>query len=134
MTLEMALLVAGPVLISGLVWQLHRISRRQLSEIQGEVNALREVVSRVFLMQLNHKTENKPSDVTPPPPYDPTAKNDRRENDALQQLAMEFEVAEIDELCAKLITLAPPIEAAPLLPPVRPPSEARGRLRPWPQR
>jgi hypothetical protein len=133
MILEMALLVAGPVLVSGLVWQLHRITSRQLSEIQGEVSALRDVVSRVFLMQFNHKTENEPSDVTPPPSSDPTAKNDRRANDALQQLEMEFEVAEIDELCAKLITLAPPIEAAPLLPPKRPPSEARERLRPWPQ-
>jgi hypothetical protein len=135
MTLEMALSVAGPVLVSGLVWQLHRIVRRQLSEIRGEVNALQDVVSRVFLTQLNHKSENEPSisDVTPRPPYDPASNTDRRDNDALQQLQMEFEVAEIDGLCAKLITLAPPIEAAPLLPPARPPSEARERLRPWPQ-
>jgi hypothetical protein len=117
MTLEMALLVAGPVLVSGLVWQSHRIACRQLSEIRGEVNALREVVSRIFLTQLNHKSENgaSTSDVTPRPPSDPAANTDRRENDALQQLQMEFEVAEIDGLCAKLITLAPPMEAAPLL-------------------
>jgi hypothetical protein len=133
MTLEMALLVAGPVLVSGLVWQLHRIARRELSEIRGEVNALREEVSRIFLMQLNHKSEDGPStsDVTPRPPSD--ANTDRRGNDALQQLQMEFEVAEIDGLCAKLITLAPPMEAALLLPPARPASEARERLRPWPQ-
>jgi hypothetical protein len=129
MTIEMALLIASGVLASALIWQLYRLRlmSRQLSELEGEVKALREVVSRVFLMQFNRKTENEPSDVTPPPPSDPTAKNDRRQDDALQQRELEFEVGEIDELCAKLITLVPPKEAAPLLLSDRAPSRARER-------
>jgi hypothetical protein len=129
MTIEIVLLVVGGVLVSTLIWQLHRIRlmSRQLSEIQGDVNALRDVVSRVFLLQFNRKIENEPSDVTPPPPSDLTAKNDRRENNALRSRVMEFEVGEIDELCAKLITLVPPKEAAPLLLLDRAPSSARER-------
>jgi hypothetical protein len=136
MTIEVVLLVAGAGLVSAFILQLHRVTNRQLSQILDEVSALRDVVSRVFLMQVTHKTENEPSssDVTPPPPpADSTVKNDKRENDALQ-LEMDLEVAEIDELCAKLITLVPPTEATPLLPPERPPSGASERLRPWPQR
>jgi hypothetical protein len=70
MTIEITLLIAGGVLVSTLIWISHRIRlmSRQLSEIQGEVDALRDVVFRVFLMQFNRK--NEPSDVTPPPPSD----------------------------------------------------------------
>jgi hypothetical protein len=48
----------------------------------------------------------------PPWPHDATAKNER-EKDA-RQLELELETAQIHELCAKLITLVPPQEAAPL--------------------
>jgi hypothetical protein len=151
MTIEIALLVTGGVLAI-LIWQLHRGARlmsRQLNEIQSEVNALRDVLSRVFLARLNNKEVDRsqaksingsgrsmikqsdppdePPDVTPPPPSDPTTKNDRRENDVPQQHEMEFEVGEINELCAKLITLVPPNEAAPLLLPDRVPSGVRER-------
>jgi hypothetical protein len=90
-------------------------------------------------MQFSHKTENEPSDVTPPPPSVPTVKNDRRENDALhendalQQRELEFEVGEIDALCAKLITLVPPKEAAPLLLPDRAPSKGARERRAVPR-
>jgi hypothetical protein len=129
MTIEIALLVAGGVLVSIHIWQSRqiRLITRQLSEMQGEVDALRNLVSRVFLLQLNRKTDDEPSDVTPLPPSDPISKSDRRENDALQQREMEFEMGEIDELCAKLITLVPPKEAAPLLLLDRAPSRARER-------
>jgi hypothetical protein len=72
---------------------------RKLVEIQGEVNTLRDKVSRAFLLQFNRKTEDEPSNAALPPPSHPTAKSDRGENDALQQREMEFEVGEIDELC-----------------------------------
>lgn len=129
MTIEIALLVAGGVLVSILIWLSHsiRLMNRRLSEIQSEVDGLRDVVSRAFIWQFNRKTEDEPSDVTPPPPSNPTVKNDRRENDALQQRAMEFEVGELDELCANLITLVPPKEAAPLLTPDGAPSRTRER-------
>ena len=106
-------------------------------------------LSRVFLAQLNRKEVDQsqvriingsgrsrikqsdppgePSDPTPPPPSDPTAKNDRRENEVLKQGELEFEVVEINGLCAKLITLVPPEEAAPLLLPERAPPRARER-------
>jgi hypothetical protein len=121
MTIESTLLVAGGILVLTFIWLLRqiRLMSRQLNEIQCEVNALRDVVSRVFLLQFNPKTENEPSDATPPPPSVPTAKNDRPENDELQHPEMQFEVGEINELCTKLITLVPPKEAAPLLGPDR---------------
>jgi hypothetical protein len=151
MTIELARLVAGGVLIPTLLWFMHRLGliRRQLIEIQGEVDALRDSLSRVFLAQLNRKEVDQsqvrtingsgrsrikqsdppgePSDPTPPPPSDPTAKNDRRENEVLKQGELEFEVVEINGLCAKLITLVPPEEAAPLLLPERAPPRARER-------
>jgi hypothetical protein len=102
--------------------RLAHLATRQLSEIQGEVNALMNVFPRAFMMQLNDKTGNEASssDITP-------RKNDRHENDVLRELEMELEENEIDELCAKLITLVPPEEAAPLLQPERPPTGARER-------
>jgi hypothetical protein len=128
MTIEIAILVAGAVLASTFIWQSHRLMRR-LSALSGEVSALRDIVSRVFLMQLNHKAEDKPVNLgaVPPPPSSATAKNEMRKDDALEQ-ELEFETIEIDGLCAKLIALAPPQEAAPrLAPPDIAPSGARER-------
>src|SRR5262249_40414288 len=112
MTIEIALLVAGGVLVATFIWRLHRLTRR-IGDIQGEVNALRDMISRVFLIQLNHKTENDPSNLAaapPPPSSDEGARNEMRKYGAPQ---LGLETAEIDELCAKLITLVPPKEAAP---------------------
>jgi hypothetical protein len=113
MTIEIALLVACCVLVSALIWRSRRLMRR-LSEIEGEVNALRSLL----LMRLNHKTEDQPSNLgaVPPPPSTATAKNEVRKDDALEP-ELEFETTEIDGLCAKLISLVPPQEAAPLLAP-----------------
>jgi hypothetical protein len=119
MTIEIALLVACCALASALIWRSRWVMRR-LSKIEGEVNALRDTVSRVFLMRLNSKTGNEPSSLgaaPPPSPYDATAKSEMR----------EYETAQIHELCAKLITLVPPQEAAPLLAPDNAPSGARER-------
>jgi hypothetical protein len=127
MTIEIAILVAGAVLVATFIWHSHRLMRR-LSALSGEVSALRDIVSRVFLMQLNHKAEDKPVNLgaVPPPPSSATAKNEMRKDDALEQ-ELEFETIEIDGLCAKLIALAPPQEAAPLLAPDIAPSGARER-------
>jgi hypothetical protein len=100
---------------------------RQLSEVEGEVTALRDMVSRAFLMQLNCQSENKPSSsgtAPPPPTSDATAKI---ETPDVLQLELELETAAIGELCAKLITLVPPQEAAPLLAPDTAPSGVRER-------
>jgi hypothetical protein len=79
---------------------------------------VRSMVSRVFLTQLHREPEVRPSnlDAAPPPPSSAAVKNEMRKDDALEP-QLEFETAEIDGLCAKLITLAPPQEAAPLLAP-----------------
>jgi hypothetical protein len=130
MAIEIALLVACCVLVSAFIWRSNRVLRR-LSEVEGEVSALRDMVSRVFLMRLNCQTESKSSSsgaAPPPPTYDATAKNETREHDALQlELELELETAAIGELCAELITLVPPQEAVPLLWPDRTPSGARER-------
>jgi hypothetical protein len=117
MAIEIALLVACCVLVSALFWRSNRVLR-QLSEVEGEVSALRDIVSRVFLTQLQRETEVRPSnlDAVPPPPSSAAVKNEMRKDDALEP-ELEFETTEIDGLCAKLITLAPPQEAAPLLAP-----------------
>jgi hypothetical protein len=124
MTIEIALLVAGGVLISTLIWRLHRLTKRS-REIQGEVDALRNMVSRVFLMRLNSETEDKPSSfgaAPSPPSSDATAKNEVR-----VYAAPQLETVEIDELCAKLATLVPPQQAATLLVPDTAPSGVRER-------
>jgi hypothetical protein len=128
MAIEIALIAVG-ILVFVLIWQLR--TSRQLSGIEGEVNALRDMVSRVFLMQLNCKTESEPSRLGAalrPPTSDVTTKNETRDYDALQ-LELELETAAIGDLCAKLITLVPPQEAAPLLAPDRAPSGVRERRR-----
>jgi hypothetical protein len=129
MTIEIALLVAGGVLLLILIWQSHRLRlmSRQLNDIQTQVEGLQDIVSRVFLLRLTRKTEDEPSDMTPPSPSAPTEKSNGRQNDAVQQREMKFEAAEIDDLCAKLITLVPPDEAAPLLLPDRAPTRVRER-------
>jgi hypothetical protein len=128
MAIEIALLVGWGVLVSALIWRSNRVLRR-LSEVEGEVSALRDMVSRVFLLRLNCQTENKPSSsgaASPLPTSDGTAKEETREHDALQ-LELELETVAIGELCAKLITLVPPQEAVPLLAPDIAPSGAHER-------
>jgi hypothetical protein len=117
MAIEIALLVACCVLVSALIWRSNRVLRR-LREVEGEVNGLRSMVSCVFLTQLHRETGVRPSnlDAVPPPPSSAAVKNEMRKDDALEP-ELEFETTEIDGLCAKLITLAPPQEAAPLLAP-----------------
>jgi hypothetical protein len=135
MTIEIALLGSCCVVLSALIWRLNWVLRL-LGEVRGEVNAVRDMVSRVFLMQLNSKTGGNPPSLgaapptaphaAPPPwPHDATAKNEH-EKDA-RQLELELETAQIHELCAKLITLVPPQEAAPLLVPDSALSGARER-------
>jgi hypothetical protein len=128
MTIEIALLVACSVLVSALVWQWHRVTSRRLSEIQGELNGLRDLISRILLTQMARKTKNEPVHLDEMPRRtDSTETTDTHEtNDALQ-LELELETAAIGELCAKLITLVPPQEAAALLSPDRAPSGVRER-------
>jgi hypothetical protein len=101
---------------------------RRLSEIQSELNGLRDLISRILLTQMARKTKNEPVHLDEMPRRtDSTETTDTHEtNDALQ-LELELETAAIGELCAKLITLVPPQEAAALLAPDRAPSGVRER-------
>jgi hypothetical protein len=127
MTIEAALSVAGAALVFALLWRSNRVTGRRLSEIQRELDALRDLMSRILLTQMSQKPHNEPPlpDGMPPPPSTDSSQTAGapEEFDALQ-LEMKLEVAEVDELCAKLITLVPPSEAAPLL----------WSARPWPER
>lgn len=93
MAIEIALLVAGVFLVSGLIWRSHRVLSRQLSELQQEVNAQRNVV---------------PLGTALPTPLHTTTKNETREHD-MRQLERELEAAQN--------TLVPPQEVASLLAP-----------------
>jgi hypothetical protein len=136
MTIESAVYVVGVFLVLALMWRTQHVIGNGLNEIQNEVSELRNLVSRLFVMALNARSAAEPAvtettlasaergiateDDTRAPPLDP-----------------EGELAHVDELCAKLITLAPPREAFPLLSTQeakRPSREARERLQPWPER
>jgi hypothetical protein len=127
MTIEAALSVAGAFVFFALLWRSNRLASRRLSEIQWELNALRDLMSRILLTQMSEKPHSEPPlpDGIPPPPSTVSAQTaDAPEKYDALQLEMKLEVAEVDELCAKLITLVPPSEAAPLL----------WSARPWPER
>jgi hypothetical protein len=143
MTIDGAVFAAGSILVAVVVWQTHRLTSRRLSEIQNGLDGLRELTSRVFVMGLNPTLENTvASEAEPVPEHGDKA---RSEGTPARSPDVEIELSEVDLLCAKLITLAPPSAALPLLTEresnVSPPLEdrearrdGRERLRAWPQR
>jgi hypothetical protein len=156
MTVDAAVFAACSILVATLVWQTQRLNNRRLRKIENDLDELRQLVSRVFAADLNWKSAQAvasrgdsapgqrdqadpvvtpaPSpDLAPPPHLTP-----------LPETAPP-DLSEVDLLCAKLITLAPPAAALPLLTelessvvPLRkdrgPRREGRQRLQPWPQR
>jgi hypothetical protein len=135
MTIEVAAFAVGSILVAALIWQTHRLTRRWLDQIHNDLDALSNLVSRAFVMGLNRKPEEAAASVT----ETAATQNESAETEqtTVPTFVLEPELAEVDELCAKLITLAPPREALPLLsePTQRsaPSDESRKRLRPWPQ-
>jgi hypothetical protein len=114
MTIEATVYAGGVVLVCYVSWQMHRINSRRLSEIQQEVSGLRDIVSRVFLMALNEKCDGKIAapagttrEVASGPVEEDTSSAPLRE--------IEPDLVSIDALCAKLVALAPPKEALPLI-------------------
>jgi hypothetical protein len=57
MTIEAAVFAAGSILIAALIWQTHQLTRRRLNEIHNDLDALKNLVSRLFVMGLNRKPE-----------------------------------------------------------------------------
>jgi hypothetical protein len=130
MTIEVAAFAVGSILVAALIWQTHRVTRRRLDQIHNDLDALSNLVS------LNRKPEEAAASVTETAATQ--SEPAETEQTPVPTFELEPELAEVDELCAKLITLAPPKEALPLLsePTQRsmPSDESRKRLRPWPQR
>ena len=139
MTVEALVYTLSVLLISLVIWQMHRANIR-LSEIQREVSGLRDLISRLFLTALNQKPEAASRDSKVPivdhhqfepqslqqGAYDtvtaPAARESVESEPAKEDIAssttlpeIESDLVHVDALCAKLITLAPPKEALSLI-------------------
>lgn len=114
MTIEVAAYAVGVILICCIIWQTHRNNGRRLSEIQRELSGLREIMSRVFLMKLTEKSDGAiaaPTKTTSEVHSEPA----KEDTSSAPEPAIETDLVQVDALCAKLITLAPPKEAQPLI-------------------
>jgi len=92
-----------------LTWLQHQ-TRKRIAEINNEINELNDLMSRVLIKALNAGPVEKGTAAELGLASDSTnEKDDAPVSDLVSDLA------HVDELCAKLITLAPPREALPLL-------------------
>jgi hypothetical protein len=112
MTLEAAIYAGGVILVCCVIWQTQRSNNRRLTAIECELSGLRDIVSRLFLMSINERDGEiaapkvSTPEVSPEPVEAATSCKPVR--------GIESDLIEVDGLCAKLITLAPPKEARPL--------------------
>ena len=109
MTIDLTVLSAGAFLVlMVLIWKVYRGIDERLREIQADIGELHNGVSHLFL--LASKSETKPVSEN-------AGKVARKADDLTlsQSLGLEGDLAVVDGLCAKLIALAPPAEAAPLI-------------------
>jgi hypothetical protein len=114
MTIEATVYVGGVVLVCCVIWQMQRINSRRLTEIQQEVSGLRDIVSRVFLRALNEKSDGKiaaPAETTREVASGPV----EEDTSPAPLREIEPDLVSVDALCAKLVALAPPKEALPLI-------------------
>jgi hypothetical protein len=141
MTPAYAVIAAGAFLVVVIfLWTTHDITVRRLGEIQSELAELHVEVSRLFVIALNADPKTGASkveaNIAPTESNGSEAAGEYHEN-TLPAPALEAEMAEVHELCAKLITLVPPAEAVPLLQQHGPSEgngvEGRRRLPPGPQ-
>jgi hypothetical protein len=112
MIADLALLGAGAFLVLvALIWTAYRVIDERLGEIQADIAELHNGVAHLFL--LASKSEAKPSKPKPCFAFD----NGKTANDVafLRSRGLAAELAQVDELCGKLITLVPPPEAIPLI-------------------
>jgi hypothetical protein len=143
MTIDTALFAAGSIGVVVLVWQLHRLTSQWLREIQHDLDSLRELACGQFVIGLDRTAEEMAASGTDPV----LDQGHPASSKGTPTLAadLEPELTQVDLLCDKLITLAPPKTALPLLTksesrmrPLRENREVRRdgqeRLRAWPQR
>jgi hypothetical protein len=127
MTVEAAVYAGGLFLISFVIWQTHRVNIRRINEIQREVSGLSDLVSRLFLSAPNEKPDGK---IASPAANEAVQSDPAREDIApAPPPRIESDLVQVDELCAKLITLAPPKVALSLIS-----KRDFWRERPWPLR
>jgi hypothetical protein len=109
MTIDLTVLSAGAFLVlMALIWTVYRVIDGRLSEIQTDIGDLHTGVSRLFLLASKSEAETVSENA---------GKVAHKANDLalLQSPGLEADLAVVDGLCAKLITLAPPAKAAPLI-------------------
>ena len=109
MTIDLTVLSAGAFLVlMVLIWKVYRGIDERLSEIQADIGELHNGVSHLFL--LASKSEAKIDSEN-------ASEVAHKADDLalLQSPGLEADLAVVDGLCAKLITLAPPAKAAPLI-------------------
>jgi hypothetical protein len=114
MTSDFAVIAVGVVvLLVVLIWKAYHAIDERLGEIQADIGDLHAGVSRLFALQ--SKFEAKKSEAERNAAAAESTIGGRANPRAARSPDPEHELAHVDELCAKLITLAPPAEAIPLL-------------------
>jgi hypothetical protein len=140
MTIEYAALAIGAFLIAVImIWKRLRFIEARFIEMQIELKELHTIESRLFMMALNANSKAEASKKEPPPRSNgaEAVAEDHEHAPRLPDLEAETSLAEGRELCAKLIALVPPAEAAPLFSEpeaARPAPRTEGRrlLQAWP--
>jgi hypothetical protein len=129
MTIEAAVFAAGSILVAALIWRTYRLTSRRLEEIQNDINVAGHLLTRAVAMGSNRRPEVTAASAA----ESATAQSDPAATGQTSMFEISPQLTQVDELCAKLITLAPPREALPLL------SESKSGFgafgpRPWPRR
>jgi len=162
MPIEFAMLTVVALLGAGaLIWHMHRLGD-EMREVQFQLNDLRKAIAAVSQAASNPKSlpdaatravmEADLAEVDKlcaelitlvPPEETPISADSPQTAVKLEgrrplqvwpptQVVMEPDLTKVDELCAKLVTLAPPEEAAPLLSADIPQISVRSEARQWP--
>jgi hypothetical protein len=114
MTTEYAVFAGAFLLAVALIWKAYRVIDKRLSDIHAELGELHTGVSHLFLFVT--KSAAKGSKAEPSSASAECNAGEVAHTPApLPSPGLEAELAEVHDLCAKLITLVPPVEAAPLL-------------------
>jgi hypothetical protein len=113
MTSDFAVIAVGVVLLLVvLIWKAYHSIDERLGEIQADIGDLHAGVSRLFALQSKFEAKKSEAERNAAAIVSTTG---GRANPRAPSPDLEHELAHVDELCAKLITLAPPAEAIPLL-------------------
>jgi hypothetical protein len=109
MTIDLMVLSAGAfIVLLALIWKVYRVIDKRLSEIQADIGELHNGVSHLFLLASKSQAKTVSENAS---------KVTHKADDLalLQSPGLEADLAVVDGLCAKLITLVPPAKAAPLI-------------------